>query len=244
MRTDPLVRRLSRSLMLCAAGLLGSCGDANEAANRAFVDLARETAQASVEPEDARKYDQLNDVQAKVAKLLASYPQSNVAVRIAADEKIGPLSPSTIQGELAELSAKPAICLLHLSSRCLAALSAATYAKLNDQLKAVLWPSFQAIAIRDGSAASAVQPSPNSQETRADNITVGFFLADEARRDPGRYWTVVDDYLGQRFASKGAHILSPLDGPSISCSAAFQPWRTSKSPSNWSRQRPPTSATA
>lgn len=107
-----------RVAALAAAMLLAACDNAEQRANALFVDASSAATQASIERDIFKKFDLLTSADAKVSALLADYPTSGPAVRIAANEPIGAYTRPALQKAIAELSTHPRLCSLNPTQHC------------------------------------------------------------------------------------------------------------------------------
>lgn len=101
------------------SGLTG-CEDADQKANTLFVEAAQTITAAQSNTDMVQQYEQLTTAKKTVTEIVTTYPGSSAAVRISANEKIGPYSLAELNTTLASLESRPEFCLLALTRSCLA----------------------------------------------------------------------------------------------------------------------------
>lgn len=109
--------------------LLTACENPEEAANSLFVEASQIVTRALAEPDILKQHDQLAAADAAITRITAEFPGSNAAVRIAANEKVGPYSHADIKSALKELEARPEFCLRFVTRACVTSILTASLDK-------------------------------------------------------------------------------------------------------------------
>lgn len=148
-----ILKRSVVAFMLAAP--LVACSDPEGEANKTFVQLAGSLTEAVNIVDPIEKHDRMAALRAQVADLQTKYPQTAVAVRIASNEKIGPLSLADIDFTLKTLALDPAFCARDLTMACLSSWYATHSATLADDERLGLSLERTVIAIRQGDANQA-----------------------------------------------------------------------------------------
>lgn len=113
MRTSPFF------LLCCALLFAGGCDNPDQHANGLFVTASNDATLAVAEPDVLKKHQLLSSAQKAVNEIVADYPSTNAAVRIAANEPIGPYTRAQLDDALAKLGGRPELCIPNLSRACL-----------------------------------------------------------------------------------------------------------------------------
>lgn len=109
--------RLSAAPLLITL-LLAACGNPESSANQIYVDASQAASQASGERDPLRRYALLKKAADAVHRITAEYPSTGAALRVAANENIGPYARDALRHALADASAAPAVCSTHLNRQC------------------------------------------------------------------------------------------------------------------------------
>lgn len=102
MRFSPAVPFLL--LSLCA------CDNADTTANRLYVQASTAASQASAERDPVKRYDLLQAAETDLDAITSQYPSTAAALRIAANENVGPYSRNALREALADAGATPLVC--------------------------------------------------------------------------------------------------------------------------------------
>lgn len=103
--------------VLC--GLLAGCDSPDDNANRLYVDASSKATQSLSEPDLTKQHALLASARDSVLEILEKYPTTNAAVRISANEPIGPYSRTQLDTTIAALAARPELCIPNLTRECL-----------------------------------------------------------------------------------------------------------------------------
>jgi len=91
-------------LSLCA------CDNADTTANRLYVQASTAASQASAERDPVKRYDLLHAAETDLDAITSQYPTTAAALRIAANENVGPYSRNALREALADAGATPLVC--------------------------------------------------------------------------------------------------------------------------------------
>jgi hypothetical protein len=90
--------------------LLTACDNSETAANRLYVQASSNASQASAERDPLRRYDLLRAADADVQAITVQYPSTPAALRIAANDNIGPYTREALRQALVDAGATPQVC--------------------------------------------------------------------------------------------------------------------------------------
>lgn len=110
--------------------LLAACDNPEQKANALFVEAAQALTDAQAAADPMQQYDQLTAAKKTVTEIVSGYPGSSAAVRISANERIGPYSLADLNAAIASLAQRPELCLRALTQACLADMVIGTLDKL------------------------------------------------------------------------------------------------------------------
>jgi hypothetical protein len=106
-------------LAVCASFALSACDNPDQTANGLFVEASQAVAQAVIETDAITKHDLLVKADAAVTRVTTEFQGTNAAVRIAANEKLGPYTNTELKAALQQIKASPELCLRQISSSCM-----------------------------------------------------------------------------------------------------------------------------
>jgi len=115
---------------MLAACLLAACDNPEQKANALFVEAAQALTAAHATTDILQQYDQLTAARQTVTDIVTGHPGSSAAVRISANEKIGPYSLTELNAAIAALAQHPDLCLRTLTRDCLTDMVLANLDKL------------------------------------------------------------------------------------------------------------------
>jgi hypothetical protein len=101
------------SLSLCA------CDNPDQTANGLFVEASQAATQAIAETDIVKKHDLLSAADTAASRITNDYAGSSAAVRVAANEKLGPLTLPEIKAALADIKADPSLCMRFVTRECM-----------------------------------------------------------------------------------------------------------------------------
>lgn len=104
--------------LMLAACLLAGCENPDQKANAMFVEAAQALTSAHATTDTLTQYEQLTAAKQAVSNIVTGYPGSSAAVRISANEKIGPYSLAELNAAIADLAKRPELCLSALTRAC------------------------------------------------------------------------------------------------------------------------------
>jgi hypothetical protein len=145
-------------LAFAACLSLAACSDTEGEANKEYVAISSELAAVAAISDPIAKYEKLEELEKRVDALKAKYAQTNVAVKLASDEKVGPYRPSEILQELAKLKKDPAFCMRSPTPECTAALISDHEKTIadKDKLRASAFRLTTAMRLGDTAKATAI----------------------------------------------------------------------------------------
>lgn len=108
----------ARFTLLLAVSMLAACDSPDEKANTLFVEASQALSAAQGTSDPVVQFEQLTAAKQTVTNIVTEYPASNAAVRISADEKIGPYSLAELNSAIATLAQRPEFCLRQLTRAC------------------------------------------------------------------------------------------------------------------------------
>lgn len=97
---------------------LTACDNPESSANQLYVDASQVASQASAEPDPLRRYELLQSAAQSVQRITSQYPTTAAALRVAANENIGPYTLNALKDALADASATPVVCAANLRQDC------------------------------------------------------------------------------------------------------------------------------
>lgn len=104
---------------------LAGCDSPESSANQLYVEASQVALQASSELDPLRRYELLQAASQSVQRITTQYPTTAAALRVAANENIGPYTFNALADALADASAAPVVCAANLRQDCfLAAVNA------------------------------------------------------------------------------------------------------------------------
>ena len=124
LRPVALKRRRPSVAALCAvvgAAFLAGCDSPEKTANERFVGLSSRLTAAVATQDPLAKWEQLRAIDRDIGTLLAELGSTATAVKIASNEKIGPLTRAEIAREIEQAALSPAVCAKAPSTRCVLA---------------------------------------------------------------------------------------------------------------------------
>ncbi len=114
-----LPMRKARLAVVVAAVFVVACDNPEQKANALFVEAAQALTTAHATADILQQYDQLTAARQTVTGIVDGHPGSSAAVRISANEKIGPYSLAELNAAIAALAQRPELCLRTLTQGCL-----------------------------------------------------------------------------------------------------------------------------
>jgi hypothetical protein len=123
-----------RYLLLGLIPALCACDNPEGAANQLYVNASQAASLASTEQDPLRRYELLKDSADDVQRITTQYPSTAAALRVAANENIGPYTRDALRNALADASATPAVCAATLRRDCFLAAINASLRHLNGPL--------------------------------------------------------------------------------------------------------------
>lgn len=172
--------------------LLASCGDPEGEANTEFVAISSDLTTASTQIDPVSKFEVLSALDKRLEALKEKHANTHVAVRLAADEKVGPYRPSELKSEIEVLSHSPAFCERNPDRTCILAFVSQQEGEFSEAIRIYAGGSRIALALREenpGKASSItkklnseLRANPGQKFFPLENAT-RFLLADMTRED-------------------------------------------------------------
>lgn len=166
---------ITGAALAVSAALLAGCDNPEKTANERFVGLSSRLTGAMVAQDPVAKWEQLRAIDRDIASFLTELGSTAAAVKIAANEKIGPLTRAEIAREIEQAALHPAVCAKAPAFKCVLAVFEDRYAKASPDEKELV--DVSAVAIRN-LAGRPQSPSPAETAYEADKEVAGVLGAD------------------------------------------------------------------
>lgn len=97
---------------------LSACDNPESAANQLYVEASTSASRASSEKDPLTRYTLLQSAARNVQRITTDFSSTPAALRIAANENIGPYTHAGLQQALADAAATPTVCSRDLTRKC------------------------------------------------------------------------------------------------------------------------------
>ena len=112
------VRRLGLAAAVSVAIFVGGCSDPEGEANALYVAASKDVSQAEGSESPGARYDLLLAADQKIDKIIDRYPKTAAALKVAANDRIGPLSRSQIIDAIKVSANTPSVCIRNPTPQC------------------------------------------------------------------------------------------------------------------------------